>query len=156
MRMLLAAGAALVVASVAVEVAHPDTVWPRRQMPLAAQWKLTFAGMFALTAGLFGVAAFWNRTRDNNAVAIQLALWATLAAIPAGAMHLLFQIERLSYSVHDKWFASLLATSAGVRIGVVGAAIVVITQSNRTFRLADGTARERLRPGRTLPRVRHA
>jgi hypothetical protein len=142
MRMLVVTGVTLLVTSIAVDVLYPAATGPRR-MSLSLQWTLTLSGMFALTAAALGLTAVWSRARDDYGAAIRCALAALLAAVPAVALHLTFQIDKLAHAHHDKWFTALFAVSAGVRIGLVAAAVVVTAQASRTFRAADAPALRR-------------
>ena len=134
LRMLVITGVALVVGYLAVDVVQPRNPWPDRHMPLALQWKLMLGGMFGLVAVAFGVAAIWQRIRDDRDTALRLALGSVIAAIPAVGFHIAFQVERLSRVDHETWFTTLVAVSAVLRLGLVAAAVALIAGVNRRLR----------------------
>ena len=134
LRVLVITGVLLVVGYLAVDVVQPRNPWPDRHMPLALQWKLMLGGMFGLVALAFGVAAIWQRVRDDRDAALRLALGSVIAAIPAVGFHIAFQVDRLSRVDHETWFTGLVVTSAVLRLGLLAAAVALIANANRQLR----------------------
>ena len=137
LRVLVATGVLLLVGYLAVDIVQPHNPWPDRQMPLGLQWKLTIAGMFGLTAIAFGVAALWQRVREDRPAAIRLALASIAVAVPAVGFHLAFQVDRLSRVDHEPWFSKLVIASAGVRMAMLAAALVFLANASRTIRASS-------------------
>jgi hypothetical protein len=133
LRMLVATGAALLVASVVVGALSSRGMGRPARMDYGDQWTMTMAGMFGLVAVVFGVAALWQRTRDELNIALRYALSSVVVAIPAVGLHLIIQFGRLSHAPHHRWFTTLVATTGAIRMGFLIAAVIVIADALRTL-----------------------
>ncbi len=133
-RTLVITGVLLAIGYVAVDMLQPHNPWPDRNMPLALQWKLMLGGMFGLVALAFGVAAMWQRVRDDRDAAVRIALGSVIAAIPAVGFHIAFQVDRLSRVDHESWFTALVMASAVLRAGLLAVAVAVIAGASRRLR----------------------
>jgi hypothetical protein len=137
LRTLVVTGVTLLVGYLAVGVVEPPSRGPEGDIPLGLQWKLTFGGMFGLTAALFGVISIWQRVRDERDTALRFALASVTAAIPAVGFHITFQVDRLSSAAYDTWFIALVVTFALLRVLLLAAAFVLIARASRTIRASS-------------------